>query len=160
MSEKATGEDTRAKAVALALRIIGTRSVSRKELYDKLTGKGISESDAETAINRMSELGYLNDADYAERVAKHYSARGYGPARIKSELYRRGLQRELSDEISAGLPDQSDRLVAMLRSKLKCGSYSGKDIKRAASALYRRGFSRDDINTALDKLKPEIEELQ
>ena len=38
----------------------------------------------------LEELGFLNDASYAEQVVRHYSAKGYGLRKLRDELYRRG----------------------------------------------------------------------
>ena len=144
-----------AEAKTRALRLIGTRPVSRDELYKKLIAKGTSEPDARCAVSWLSDMKYIDDADYAALVAKHYTKKGYGPARVRAELFRRGLERELAEEITAELPDQSEMLEELLRKKLKRCGPGTKDIRRAASAMAARGFSGDDIRAALKKLERE-----
>ena len=68
-----------------ALRLLSGRPMSRKELVDKLTARPrdkekepVPEELAEEAADRLEELGYLNDAEYARTVARHYAAKGYG----------------------------------------------------------------------------------
>ena len=50
-------------------------------------------------------MGFLNDALYAEQVVRHYSAKGYGLRKLRDELYRRGVPRELWDEALEGAAD-------------------------------------------------------
>ena len=73
-----------------ALDLISSRPMSRKELIEKLTARrprgkdgrerppfATAEQAGEVA-DWLEELGYLNDAEYARTVARHYSAKGYG----------------------------------------------------------------------------------
>ena len=61
-----------------ALTLVTGRSMSRKELVDKLTArprdekkKPVNAEQAEAAAYWLTELGYLNDAEYARAVARH-----------------------------------------------------------------------------------------
>ena len=83
-----------------ALRIIGARAMSVKELTDRLKEKGESPENAEDAAAWLQELHLLDDAQYAAMCVRHYAAKGYGAGRIRSELYRRGIPRELDEAAS------------------------------------------------------------
>ena len=81
-----------------ALELLAARPMSRKELVDKLTARPRNPEkgplcDAETAgqaADWLEGLGYLNDKEYARMVAEHCAGKGYGPARAREELRRRG----------------------------------------------------------------------
>ena len=88
-----------------ALRIIGARAMSVKELTDRLKEKGESPENAEDAAAWLQELHLLDDAQYAAMCVRHYAAKGYGAGRIRSELYRRGIPRELWDDALQELPE-------------------------------------------------------
>ncbi|MBO5976539.1 MAG: RecX family transcriptional regulator, partial [Oscillospiraceae bacterium] len=62
------------RAKERALRIIGTRPISERELYDKLIEKGESEFHAAAVIARFIELGLINDGEYARMLVRHYAA--------------------------------------------------------------------------------------
>ena len=88
-----------------ALDLIAARPLSRKELTDKLTARprdrekaAATAEEAAAAADWLEEMGYLDDADYARRVVEHYSARGCGPAKLRDELYRRGVPRDCWDD--------------------------------------------------------------
>ena len=57
--------------------------------------KGAEADDAGAAAEYLENIGALDDAAYAAMLVRHYSAQGCGSARIRDELYRRGVPREL-----------------------------------------------------------------
>ena len=66
-----------------ALRIIGARAMSVKELTDRLKEKGESPENAEDAAAWLQEMHLLDDAQYAAMCVRHYAAKGYGAGRIR-----------------------------------------------------------------------------
>ncbi len=141
-----------------ALRIIGARAMSVKELTDRLKEKGESPENAEDAAQWLLDMCLLDDAQYAAMCVRHYAAKGYGPGKIRNELYRRGIARELWDEALEELPEQDDRIDALLRRKLKSDTPDRAELRKAADYLYRRGFGRDEIHAALARYSELSEE--
>ncbi len=144
---------TRARAAAL----LSLRPLSEYELKRRLREKGSSFKDAEDAAQRMKQIGAVNDLDYAHMTARRFSAKGYGAAKIKDELYKRGIPRELWDEALAQYSANEDEIDRFLNLKLKGGT-DKKEIKKAADALYRRGFSWNEIESAITRYKSTTEE--
>ena len=141
-----------------ALRIIGARAMSVKELTDRLKEKGESPENAEDAAQWLLDMRLLDDAQYTAMCVRHYAAKGYGPGKIRNELYRRGIARELWDEALEELPEQDDRIDALLRRKLKSDTPDRAELRKAADYLYRRGFGRDEIHAALARYSELSEE--
>lgn len=141
-----------------ALRIIGARAMSVKELTDRLKEKGESPENAEDAAQWLLDMRLLDDAQYAAMCVRHYAAKGYGPGKIRNELYRRGIARELWDEALEELPEQDDRIDALLRRKLKSDTPDRAELRKAADYLYRRGFGHDEIHAALARYSELSEE--
>lgn len=150
-----------------ALRLLAGRPMSRKELVDKLTARPRNPEkgplcDAETAgqaADWLEGLGYLNDKEYARMVAEHCAARGYGPARAREELRRRGVPREHWDTALEGMDDPAEAIDAFLRKKLRGAELSDPRVrKRLSDALARRGFRWEDISAGLRRLGAEPEE--
>lgn len=129
-------------------RVISRRMISQKELFDKLTEKGAAYEDAEYVINRFLELRLLDDTAYAGAVVRHYAAKGYGYSRIRSELKRHGIPEDLYEEAFREMPDTSDKINAYIRSHLS-DSHDRKEVSKVSAALARRGFSWDEINSAI-----------
>ena len=105
--------------------------------------------DAGAAAAYLENIGALDDAAYAAMLVRHYSAQGCGPARIRDELYRRGVPRELWDEALETAPDAQETLACVIASKTRGKPLNEKDYKRLSDALLRRGFSWGEVKTAL-----------
>lgn len=133
-----------------ALKILERRDVSRKMLLDKLTEKGISNTDAEEVADWLCGLGVVNDERYAGLVVRHYAAKGYGRRRIRDELYRRGIDREFWDGALAELPETDDAVDRLLSARLR-GAVSPEALQRAQSYLLRRGYSWDEVCAATER---------
>ena len=106
-------------------------------------------------IDRLEELGYLNEAEYAGRIVRHYAAKGFGERKLRDELYRRGVPRELWEEALTQVEDNSETIDAFLEKKLK-GGRDPKDIKKVSDALARRGFRWPEISDALRRYGMEV----
>lgn len=150
----ASAQRTRARA----LRILGARNMSRKEMTDRLVQKGESEEAAEDTADWLTAIGAVNDVEYASLIVRHYASRGYGKKRIVDELYRRGIDRELWDTALEALPETEDKVMRLLESKLGGEKPDRAALKRATDALYRRGFSWEEIKTAVARYMERTED--
>ena len=133
-----------------ALKILERRDVSRKMLLDKLTEKGISNTDAEEVADWLCGLGVVNDERFAGLVVRHYAAKGYGSARIKQELRHHGVPREMWDEAMLQMPEQDAYLERFIRSRLSEPGDRAQ-VKKVSDALFRRGYSWEQIKHALNE---------
>ena len=136
-------------AKARALRIINTRPMSRREMYDRLVSKGETPDNAELCADWLCDMGLINDRSYAASVVRHYAAKGYGVSRIKQELKRHGIDRALWDEALEELPEQDDYIERFLRSRLT-DPEDRAQVKKVSDALFRRGYSWEQIKHALN----------
>ena len=131
----------RSEARVRAANMISARPLSKRELTRRLVQKGSEADDAGAAAEYLENIGALDDAAYAAMLVRHYSAQGCGPARIRDELYRRGVPRELCDA--------QETLACVIASKTRGKPLNEKDYKRLSDALLRRGFSWGEVKTAL-----------
>lgn len=141
---------TLALAKARALRIINARPMSREELRKRLVEKGETPENAEKCAEWLCQMGLINDTEYAGSVVRHYAAKGYGASRIKQELRRHGVSRELWDEAMEQMPEQDEYLARFLRSRLSDPGDRAQ-VKKVSDALFRRGYSWDQIKHALNE---------
>lgn len=141
---------TLALSKARALRIINARPMSREELRKRLVEKGETSENADECAEWLCQMGLINDAEYAGSVVRHYAAKGYGASRIKQELRRHGLSRELWDEAMSQMPEQDEYLARFLRSRLSDPGDRAQ-VKKVSDALFRRGYSWDQIKHALNE---------
>ena len=146
--------DTKRRGASMA----SGRMLSKKELTERLTKKGALPEDAADTADWLEELGAVDDAAYAGVIARHYGAMGYGPGRVRQELHRRGVPRELWDAALAQLPPPEEAIRKFLRTKLRGRPLTPEDSRRLAAALQRRGFAWQYIRPALSELGQEIDE--
>lgn len=139
-----------------ALELLSRRPHSRKELKDKLLRRGISEDDAEDCVAWLADRGFLDDGEYAGAVARHYTAKGYGAGRVRSELQRRGIDRELTADTLSDLPENSGKIDAFLARRLT-DPHDRDAVRKVSAALFRRGFSWEEIRAALRRFDIEEE---
>ena len=145
--------ETTAKSKALAL--LNKRDYSRGELLRKLTEKGFDQQEAVEAVDRLVELRLVCDENYAARVVRHYAAKGFGAARIREELRRRYLPRELWEDALSQLDGGDEAALAVLRAKLKSADPTPDELRRAADAVRRRGYSWEETRAAIDRFNSE-----
>ena len=150
-------DSSRSLARDRALELISRRLMSRKEVRDKLLPKGADEDAADYSVQWLSELGFLNDESYASAVARHYAAKGYGAGRVRSELSRRGVDRELWDEAVEHMPEADGKLDKFIAARLR-DPEDRDQIRKISAALFRRGYSWEEIRTALRRYTDNIEE--
>ena len=161
LDEKAFEELKRSSSKALdrqkALEMLSRRPYSRRELKDKLLRRGTDEQSAEDCIAWLDEHGFLDDGEYAGAVARHYGAKGYGAGRVKSELRRRGIERELADETLAELPENTEKIDAYIARRLS-DPKDRDSVRKIGAALFRRGYSWEEIRAALRRFDSDTEE--
>ena len=144
---RASAKASRTKAAAA--RMIGSRALSKQELTRRLMKKGSDAGDAQAAADWLEEIGAVDDENYAAALVRHYGGKGYGPARVRDELRRRGVDRGLWDSALEEMPEAAEILDRLLR---KRGDLSDpKERRRASDALLRRGFSWEQVRAALGR---------
>ena len=146
---RASARTSSAKAQAAS--IIGSRALSRRELEKRLVRKGNDEADAQAAADWLEDIGAVDDAAYAAAVARDYGRRGYGPAKVRQELQRRGVPRELWEAALAELPDSGGILDDLIRKRCRGDLSDPREIKRVSDGLMRRGFSWSQVRAALSR---------
>ena len=148
-----TAEETRKKALSLLER----RDYGSEELCAKLVEKGAEPDEARAAVRYMVRVGFIDDERYAAMVVRHYAAKDYGVGRVREELRRRKLDRELWDAALAELPEPDETVDALLRAKLRGKAADRDTIRKAGAALVRRGFTWEAVKAATDRYLAEME---
>ena len=136
-------------ALDAAARQLSYRALSAAALRDKRIEQGHSEDAADYAGAWLIERRLLDDAAYAESVVRSYARQGYGAARIRQELTRRGVDRGTAEAALLGYAPEPAQLRALLDKRLRGDVSDRKEIDKAVAALQRRGFSWQEIRDAL-----------
>ena len=139
------------RAKEKALWLISYRSHSKKELRDKIRRTCDAEA-ADKAVERMEELGLVNDEDFARRYAEQLL---YGKRLSKRaafyELRRKGIDQATAEEVLAELDvDVHEQIRALIEKKYR-NINDEKIRRRAVAALQRLGYGWEDIKAVLEE---------
>lgn len=141
------------RAQEKALYLLEYRSHSKKELTEKIARTAASYEAAQTAADRMEELGLVDDEDYARRYAREmFLRKRWGPMRVRQELRQKGISSQLIDELLAEYDDADatqENIQAVLEKKYADWAEDEKVRRRAFAGLQRLGYSYGDIRAAM-----------
>ena len=136
-----------------------SRSGAKAKLQRKVARRSGTEF-AREAVERLEEMGYVNDERYAHTLAQElYERRGMGKKRIEQELRQRGISRETASECAEELDgDDVERIKNLLETKF-AGKFSDeKGRRRTFNALTRLGYGYSDIRSAMRSVDEEYED--
>lgn len=132
------------------------RDHSERELRNKLSRK-YDESSVNSAIEKLLDLGLVNDRRYAELLVRElYERKKYGRNRVKNELYKRGIASEIINEVIAEYENDSETdniqtIVDIIRKKYYNKLVDEKSRQKVVAALVRLGYSFSDIRQAMSE---------
>jgi regulatory protein len=132
-------------AFELAVSAIARKERTVAELREWLRVRGVEPAEREETIDRLVEIGELDDESFARRYAEDKRAlRGWGPERIRDALTERGVERSLA-EAAAGGEDQADQAARAATMLTARGADVGTDAGRGRALAYlaRRGYDAD-----------------
>ena len=141
-----------------AVRIVSASSVSKRDLEERLVRKGENPDQAKKAVEWMEDLHLVSDRNTAEQVVHSCISKGYGLQRAKQALYEKRIPREYWDEALEDYPDQMEKILSFLRSRLDEES-DDREVKKAIDALLRRGHSYGTIREALKIISLDSDEF-
>lgn len=135
-----------ADAQRICLRLLTARPRSRAELADALRRRGIPEQVGEPVLDRLRELGLVDDAAFAEStVQSGHRHRGLGRRALSTELRRRGVPSEIADQalVRIGPEDEERRARELVRRKLRTSTVRDAStlVRKLGGMLARRGYS-------------------
>lgn len=135
-----------------ALRLLGQREHSQRELKDKLARKGVDRHMAELVVDDLRGRGLQSDARFAESLVRSRVDRGHGPMRIRQDLAQRGIDEAVVDAVMTESAGHWLELAITARSR-KFGEALPADRdawNRQARFLAQRGFPSDLIYRVLE----------
>ena len=135
-----------AQVQGICLRLLTARPRSRAELADALRRRGIPEEVGEPVLDRLSEVGLIDDAAFAESaVHSAHRHRGLGRRALRTELRRKGVSSEIADHAVAGVrpEDEEQRARELVQRKLRTTTVRDASslARRLGAMLARRGYS-------------------
>ncbi|MFG1794650.1 recombination regulator RecX [Nocardia sp. NPDC049149] len=158
-SESAPQGGTVEQAKEACLRLLAVRARSRAELAQRLAAKGYTSDVTDRALDRLTEVGLIDDAAFAEQwVHSRHTFSGKGKQALAQELRRKGVDpADAAPALEAiSSDDEESRARELVRRKLRTIPASldrDKTIRRLVGMLARRGYSQ---STAYAVVKSEL----
>jgi regulatory protein len=146
VERQAAGPDPRDVARQIVLRQLAMAPRSRAELMQKLAKRGCTAEVAGAVLDRMTQVGLVDDAAYAHMLVRTQQAgRGLARRALARELRTKGIEDELAQEALSSISDEDerDRARALVDKKLRAMHGLGMLVqtRRLAGMLARKGYS-------------------
>lgn len=148
----------------MALRLLSARGRSLKEIRTRLTDRGVESPVLEKVIEKLLDLNYLDDTEFAGQWARHLAfTLLYGNRRIAESLREKGVSEEIIKRSISQTREELDEKEAIRRILGKKIKYLGsekldlKQKRRLSQMLSGRGFSAGLIYEALKNPQEDYE---
>jgi regulatory protein len=149
------------KARDAALSLLSYRARSATELKRRLKRKGFEEETAVQTVEKMGELGMVDDAAFAESfVRDRVRLRPNGKRRLAQELRAKGVDEDTARAAIDGVMEREDASEAGLaraaaaRWHPRPGEEPDRARRRLQAFLARRGFGGEVVRDVVDELLP------
>lgn len=138
------------------LRLLERRPRSAAELRARLASWGVDDVTAAGVLERLVELGQVDDRRLAVGVAQSRRANGYGRFRTASDLARLAVDDDAAASVLSELPDDDESDADLVvRRRFGEPPYDDRTARRAAGFLARRGFGPDTVAAAIRRPAPD-----
>ncbi|MBQ4630533.1 MAG: regulatory protein RecX [Clostridia bacterium] len=131
------------KARDKAFDILSRKPVSKKELENALSQKGFDDAVTVQVIEEMSNLGYIDDYEYATLFLEHCRQKMWGEKKIRYEMKQKGIDESVISEILSDLDSEDDieEMVKLIISKYGTEDLSDMKTKAKITRYFAsRGF--------------------
>ena len=130
---------------------------SARRLTSKLIAKGIDRETAKAAAEYLSEKGYIREDDTARLRAEQGVRKGWGPRRIREDLWAQGFTAAAAEDALEALSevDFSENCAGVIRKKYGSVPADRTERQKITAALMRLGYESDDIREAMRRVRRE-----
>lgn len=137
--------DPESAARTVCLDLLTTRARSRAELADELARRDVPGETAATVLDRLVEVGLIDDAAFAEQwVRSRHEHRGLGRRALADELRRKGVERPVASAAleELGRDDERARAQELVRKRLPSLDRvdAATATRRLVGMLARKGY--------------------
>jgi regulatory protein len=138
--------DPESVARNLCLRALTGAPKTRQQLADLLERRGVPEDAAVTVLDRLVEIGLIDDEAFAEAwVSSRQAGRGLARRALKAELRAKGVDDDVAATAVEAVDDDDERVTARRLVERKLPSMQRLDrttaTRRLMGMLARKGYS-------------------
>ena len=147
-------EDTLEKAMNAALRFLGQRPRSEREVRMRLRQRKLGDEVVDTTLSRLRERGLVHDGEFARFwVENRTSFRPVSRRMLERELRQKGVGGNVSAELLEQLDDGEEAYRAGLKKSRSLTKSDGQAFhKKMLTFLRGRGFSYSISSETADRI--------
>jgi len=132
-----------------ALDLLARRAHFAAELGAKLRQRGYTTAEVESAVERLTDGGHLNEGETAHMLVRSLKRRGYGRRRLELDLRRRGADEAAASAALETVGDEDELERAGSVAVRWRATHPERDAAALARHLERRGFLPRTIGAVL-----------
>ena len=132
----------------MCLRLLTATARTRAELAGQLAKRGYPDDVSTRVLDRLADVGLIDDADFAEQwVHSRLANAGKGKRALAAELHTKGIDNDVITSVLGGIDPAAERVRAeqLIRKKLRRENLSDDEVRvsrRLVAMLARRGFDQ------------------
>jgi regulatory protein len=159
--------DPESVARAVCLRALTGAPKTRKQLADLLARRGVPDDAAGAVLDRLTDVGLIDDAAFARAwVDSRQAGRGLARRALRAELHAKGVDGEVAAEAVATVDEEDERAAARNLVRRRLAGMSRLDrataTRRLVGMLVRKGYggalAASVVREALDARADEAED--
>ncbi len=152
--DKIIAENVFIKARDKALKLLGYRARSKKEIEDKLK-TDYSPQIIERVIDLLEKYEYINDESFAKAYSSDkFKFKGWSNKRIRFELRKKGVSESIITKVLEESDfDNSSAIEKLLLKRLKGKTdIDFKEKQKQFNYLASKGYEFEDINDVMNRV--------
>lgn len=148
------------EAMDRALRWLGRRPYTRKEIKQRLTQQDYEVDIAEQVTSELMEKGYINELEYAiMQTERRMKRQGRGRRWVTAELLAKGVPRDMIDQALQMIAPEEEYEHAKVVGRKRWNQLEKLDANerkhKVGQSLMRRGIPTNLIRKIIEELEQE-----
>lgn len=144
------------KEIALnkTAKYISAKMKTVKEVRDYLYQKEYGKVVVDYVINKLKEYKYLDDEAYVNAYVNTYKSK-YGVLKLKNNLLIKGIDKDYLEKYFSEFESDIEGILDIANKYMKNKELTYDNISKLYRYLACKGYSYDEINTVVSKIKGE-----
>lgn len=153
--------DPESFARTIVLDLLTRQARTRKELTTKLVTKGVPDDVAARVLDRMEEVGLVDDGSFARQwVRDRHAGRGLARGVLAQELRRKGIDDEVAREALRQIDGDDELETALELARRRAARQQGLDrltlARRLTGHLARKGYGPATVSRVVREVVGEL----
>lgn len=142
-------------AVSKAVKYLDTALKTTKQIREYLNKKGYDKLVVDNVIEKLKEYKFLDDEAFAEAYVRTYQNK-YGKSMLRNKLIEKGVSKIIVENTLLDYECQDEIIDKLLSKKIGTKELTPELLAKCTRFLASRGFSFDEINSAIKRKKSHI----